>query len=76
LPDAAQDRVLADHPTIAPHASISAIGTSKTPPPSRIGRPSAKIPKRPNPTIAGGIAEANFGLIKIDIFKENHRFSD
>ena len=29
--------------------------------PSLIGRPSAKIPKRPNATIAGGVAEANYG---------------
>jgi hypothetical protein len=73
LPDAAQERVLADHRHRRLNQPVSA---SKARPSSLIGRPSAKIPKRPNPTIAGGIAKANFGLIKIDIFKENHRFSD
>ena len=61
LPDAARERVLADHPTITPDASISATSTSKARPPSLIGRPSAAIPKRPTATIAGGIAEANYG---------------
>jgi hypothetical protein len=32
---------------------------SKARPPGLIGRPSAKIPKRPNSGIAGGVAEAN-----------------
>src|SRR5262249_56397769 len=34
---------------------------SKARPPSRIGRASATIPKRPNPTIAGGVTEVNYG---------------
>jgi hypothetical protein len=48
--------------TTAPDASVSAIGTLKARPPRLIGRPSAKIPKRPTATIARGIAEANYGL--------------
>jgi hypothetical protein len=42
-------------------ASISAISASKARPPLLIGRLSAKTPKRPNPTIAGGVGEASYG---------------
>jgi hypothetical protein len=59
LPDAAQERVVADH---HPDDSISAIGTSKTRPASFTGLPSVKIPKWPNSTVAGEVAEANNGL--------------
>jgi hypothetical protein len=46
-------------------------------PASLIGRPSANIAKRPNSTIAGGVGRASYGrMIVIDIFKENHRFSE
>jgi hypothetical protein len=58
LPDAALELVLADH---RPDASISANSRSKARPPSLIGRPSAKIPKRPNSAIAGEVEEANYG---------------
>jgi hypothetical protein len=57
LPDAARERVLADHPTITPDASISATSTSKARPPSLIGWPSPTIPKRRNPTIGRGRRE-------------------
>jgi hypothetical protein len=44
-------------------------------PPSLVGRPSV-MPKRPNPTIAGGVDEANpLGMTLIYIFEENHRLS-
>jgi hypothetical protein len=54
LPDAALELVT------APDASISAVNTRKARPPSLIGGPSAKTPKRPNSTFAGGVAEANY----------------
>ena len=66
-------------PTTAPDASISAISTSQARPPSLIGRPSAKIPNRPNSTIAGEVAEANYGRLKsifsqkITDFRSRHR---
>jgi hypothetical protein len=61
----------------APDASISAISTSNTRPPSLIGRSSAKIPKRPSSSIASGVAEgAPWAMIVIYIFKENHRLSE
>jgi hypothetical protein len=41
-------------------ASIGASSTSMARPPSPIDRLSAKIPKRPNSTIAGGAGEANY----------------
>jgi len=63
--------------TTASEASISAVSMSKARPPSLIGPAVAKIPKPPNSVIAGGIAEGELqAMIKIDIFKENHRFSN
>jgi hypothetical protein len=41
-------------------ASIGASSTSMARPPSPIDRLSAKIPKRPNSTIAGGAGEATY----------------
>jgi len=58
LPDAPLELVLADR---RPDASISANSTSKARPPSLIGRPSAKMSKRPNSTTAGQVEEANYG---------------
>ena len=43
--------------------------------PSLIGRRLAKIPKRPNSTIAGGRRGEPRAMAVIDIFEENHRFS-
>ena len=48
-------------PTTVRDASISALSTSKVKPQSLIGQPSAKIPKRPNSTIAGGLGRASYG---------------
>ena len=59
LPDAAQELVLADHRSRRLDQRHQ--HTSQARPPSLIGRPSAKIPNRPNSTIAGGVAEANYG---------------
>ena len=58
LPDAALELVLADH---RPDASSSANSRAKARAPGLIGRPSAKISKRPNSTIAGEVEEANYG---------------
>ena len=48
-------------PTTVPDASISAICTLKARAPSLIGRPSAKISKRTNAIIAGGVGEGTTG---------------
>jgi hypothetical protein len=59
-----------------PEASISAISASNARPASLIGRPSAKIAKRLTATSAGGRRGELRAMMVIDIFKENHRFSN
>ena len=61
--------------TTARDASISATSTSMAQPPSHIGRPWAKIPKRPNFTIAVGSEKVLGAIVGIEIFEENHRIS-